>query len=351
LTALLRPTLIRIAIQHPIHLVHISSLLISGPLVLAAPVVFLHRSDTPVFLIYSQSYLLFLAAYTVLCAISILCALQPRIVTQFFRYFQSPRQAIRIVSGTAIVFLVAFGFVIFSHDRLMATLGRPRGAYLMIYLVALIGCALVGLLKSGLVWQRWQAIVGQSSPISAPMPVTERVPLREWISGALATVLGASILLSFSGIAGANVGDFRQLANQIRHGPDYVHLADLKQFPTELYMTNINTPTVGFFTKAPGYGVCGLETISEQGNVNQSECQVAFMRQYRKYNQILPRYFFFVNGFYPGFADCLPPGALVGQVRGGNECIAAMQDRLTKNFTRIFENKLIQVYDLHRRRS
>ncbi|MDX2099494.1 MAG: hypothetical protein SFW36_17075, partial [Leptolyngbyaceae cyanobacterium bins.59] len=36
LTALLRPTLIRVAIQHPIQLVRISSLLISGPLVLAA---------------------------------------------------------------------------------------------------------------------------------------------------------------------------------------------------------------------------------------------------------------------------------------------------------------------------
>lgn len=133
----------------------------------------------------------------------------------------------------------------------------------------------------------------------------------------------------------------------------YADLLDLKDFANELYITNINTPAVGFFTNSPGYGVCGPETISADGRIDRSKCKISFMRRTGVYERQEPRYFFFfwAKEMFPGFADLLPSDALIGEERGGDVLIKRMQDRLDEHFTLVHQNRLFRVYDLHQRKT
>jgi hypothetical protein len=133
----------------------------------------------------------------------------------------------------------------------------------------------------------------------------------------------------------------------------YAGLEDLKKFAGELYITNINTPTVGFFTDSPGYGVCGPDTVTASGGIDRSRCKVAFMRRFDVYDAQQPRYFFYFwsGDLFPGFADVLPSDTLIGGDRAGDSLIKLLQDRLDHHFTRVYENHLFKVYDLHQRRS
>ena len=122
-------------------------------------------------------------------------------------------------------------------------------------------------------------------------------------------------------------------------------LDELAQFSGHLYMTNINVPAVGFLTRSPGYGVCGLKSISDQATLDLNDCKVAFNRQNDLYVSQRPKYFFFFTRpeLFPGFADCLPGTKLPE----GEECVPFMQSSLASNFDRIFKNDTFEVYDLH----
>ena len=53
---------------------------------------------------------------------------------------------------------------------------------------------------------------------------------------------------------------------------DYGDLESLRWFSGKLYLTNINTPTVGFFVNGAGYGVCGPDSITNLGEIDRSKC-------------------------------------------------------------------------------
>ncbi|MGC2520394.1 MAG: hypothetical protein WA373_14960 [Burkholderiales bacterium] len=121
-----------------------------------------------------------------------------------------------------------------------------------------------------------------------------------------------------------------------------LELEDLKQFSGELYATNVNTPVVGFFVNAPGFGVCDDETITPDGSVDTSNCQIAMMRRRDVYAQQAPRYFFLFDRekFTPGFAK-------TEMISGSG--YARLEQRLTANFAQVHKNDLFRVFDLQRR--
>lgn len=64
---------------------------------------------------------------------------------------------------------------------------------------------------------------------------------------------------------------------------------------------NCSTPLANFLPGRPGFGVCGFESISENGHPVLSHCRIALMRQYRQYLEVRPRYFFFFSTHFPDF--------------------------------------------------
>jgi hypothetical protein len=154
----------------------------------------------------------------------------------------------------------------------------------------------------------------------------------------------ASALISINKLATTSLQELESVRSVYRSNWN-VPLEEITQFSGYLYMTNINIPAVGFLTHSPGYGVCGLEAISENGSINTKACKVAFMRQLDFHATQRPKYFFFFSqpAFFPGFADCLP-GTILPQ---GEECVPVMRQRLASNFVRVFTNETFEVYDLH----
>jgi len=122
----------------------------------------------------------------------------------------------------------------------------------------------------------------------------------------------------------------------------YPVLDELKQFSGELYATNANTPVVGLFTNAPGFGACDDDVITPAGTVDTSKCPAAPMRQRDVYARKIPRYFFLLDKdkFTPGFAE--------SEMISGDG-YAKLEKRLETNFAEIYKNKLFRVFDLRRK--
>ena len=128
-------------------------------------------------------------------------------------------------------------------------------------------------------------------------------------------------------------------------------LVDLQRFGGYLFMTNINSPTVGFLVNYPGYGVCGPDSVSENGEIKKELCSIEFIKSediVTRRQQ--PRYFFYFTypSLFPGFADCMPPNTMVG-ARGGDQCMSLMERNLSSNYNIIFQNDVVMVFDLQQK--
>ena len=119
-----------------------------------------------------------------------------------------------------------------------------------------------------------------------------------------------------------------------------------RRFSGEIFMTNINPVTVGFFAGEAGHGVCELPSLPEVGDIDPSRCHVSYVRQQEYYRAVRPRYFFFFRELFPGFAECLPSALMPMQHRGGDDCVKQLEDRLSARFAKAYENALFQVFDL-----
>jgi hypothetical protein len=119
-----------------------------------------------------------------------------------------------------------------------------------------------------------------------------------------------------------------------------------RRFKGEIFMTNINPVTVGFFAGEAGHGVCELASLPEAGDIDPSRCHVSYVRQQEHYRAIRPRYFFFFRELFPGFAECLPSALMPMQHRGGDDCVRQLENRLSARFEKVYENGLFRVFDL-----
>lgn len=126
-------------------------------------------------------------------------------------------------------------------------------------------------------------------------------------------------------------------------------LKEIKKYNGQLFMTNINIPTVGFLVQYPGYGVCDPESISDSGEVNISKCGTDFIKSTdTKTLSQKPRYFFYFTypSLFPGFASCMPSSTMIG-ARGGNDCMKLLFKRLSDNYQQVYTNEIVSVFDLH----
>ena len=145
---------------------------------------------------------------------------------------------------------------------------------------------------------------------------------------------------------------FASIRSRYAQNPN-VELEQLRNFASAPFMTNINVPTVYFYTSSVGFGVCGLDSIADNGHLNSDGCKIALVRDRSVYARTRPSYFFFfkVPPYFPGFADCGPPAFILPaeqQLRAPAGCFDIQRSRLDKNFLRVLDTNLFSVYDLNR---
>jgi hypothetical protein len=128
----------------------------------------------------------------------------------------------------------------------------------------------------------------------------------------------------------------------------YDALNDLEKFRGQLFMTNINIPTVGFLTRAPGFGVCGPQAIGIAGEIDLQYCKSALMKRYDYWAARRPALFYYFDDrrLFPGFADCVPTGTLTGTERSGPACMRELLEKLSRQYRLISQNSLVRVFDL-----
>ena len=165
--------------------------------------------------------------------------------------------------------------------------------------------------------------------------------------------------IAIAGICLALIDGSFAVARNVTNELSYIHrlgqnagrlnlLYDIRRFHGELFMTNINVPTVGFLTEAPGFGVCGPDSVKQDGRFDLLECKTSFMRRYDYWLTQRPRYFFYFSlpEFFPGFADCLPADTLIGSKRGEDGCMKQLLDTLESRYPLVLKNDLVLVFDL-----
>jgi hypothetical protein len=130
----------------------------------------------------------------------------------------------------------------------------------------------------------------------------------------------------------------------------WADLGEVSRFRGALFMTNINVPTVGLLTKAPGFGVCSPDSIAADGGILLKHCQISFMRRYDYWDFQRPQYFYYFTepSLFPGFAACMPTGTIVGTERGGASCMQELLDRLSRSYRLKAANSIVRVFDLER---
>jgi hypothetical protein len=172
----------------------------------------------------------------------------------------------------------------------------------------------------------------------------------------------AGFLLIISGVFGIGLS-LRSAAADYRHAwrPElkmirqltqdaqkYEPLNDIGRFRGQLFMTNINVPTVGFLAQAPGFGVCSPRAIGMDGKLDVRYCKSALMKRYDYWAAQRPMLFYYFDkpGFFPGFADCVPAGTLIGTERSGPGCMVDLLNRLSQQYPLVLQNPFVRVFDL-----
>ncbi len=195
--------------------------------------------------------------------------------------------------------------------------------------------------------------------VKDPMAVPGRPVADVAEAGAAILKLGASVgrILAVAGVALALAGTvYRVVSNTSAETSHILGLNPQKWAPLNairryngaLFMTNINVPTVGFLTRAPGFGVCGPKSVKNDGNLDLLACKTAFMRRYDYWLLQRPHYFFYFTlpELFPGFADCMPKGLLLGSTRDDSGCMHDLAYRLESRYSRVMSNSVVTVFDL-----
>jgi hypothetical protein len=149
---------------------------------------------------------------------------------------------------------------------------------------------------------------------------------------------------------GANWASIAATSSVPSSVPSYQLLYDAGRFAGEPFMTNINVPAIGLFTRSVGFGVCAPESVQPSMKLDLDQCKIAMTRRYDYWRSIRPRYFFYTTDprLFPGFADCLPANTYVGQSRREASCLEDLRDRLSSQYALVLKNDLISIYDLSR---
>jgi len=177
--------------------------------------------------------------------------------------------------------------------------------------------------------------------------------------GGLALLMIFIFLLAFLSLARDwvyHLKEYRELYSKQDINESFRYLDEIRRYSPGLFMTNVNTPIVGFLTKQPGFGGCGLKSIDSDGEPDLGRCKIALMRNAADYRQEQPKYFFFfteVFTAFPGFATCRPGGKQLDAESNllGDDCHSELAKTLEKHFPAIYTAKKVIVYDLSHKQS
>ena len=192
-----------------------------------------------------------------------------------------------------------------------------------------------------------------------PVKTTGQIPVAKFQSRmqlAMTIALSASVVVLLKVESDRAIARTRAVVSDVhaRYADNTkIQLEGLREFASAPFMTNINVPTVYFYTRSVGLGVCGLDSVAEDGSLDSAACKIALIRNRERYANFRPSYFilFKTSPYFPGFADCGPPGLLVAdeqKLRAPRNCLAIQKSRLDKNFSEVMETPLFDVYDLKR---
>lgn len=145
--------------------------------------------------------------------------------------------------------------------------------------------------------------------------------------------------------------EYRTLYVQKDINESFRYLEELRRYSDGLFMTNVNTPIIGFLTRQPGFGGCGLTSITSDGIPNLERCKIALTRNVSRYRQEQPKYFFFFTekfSAFPGFATCRPLGKRLDEESKllGEDCHNALAETLEERFPAVYTANEVIVYDL-----
>ena len=156
-----------------------------------------------------------------------------------------------------------------------------------------------------------------------------------------------ALMAAVSAVARATL-EVKQILNRATEPNELAPLVSLQAYKGRLFMTNINVPSIGFFTESPGYGVCGRDSVGIDGALTVTECKIQQMRRNEYWLTQRPEHFiYFKKGrVFPGFATCWPHGAYLGILRGGAGCNEELGERLAAHYKISASNDLFDVYDL-----
>jgi hypothetical protein len=148
---------------------------------------------------------------------------------------------------------------------------------------------------------------------------------------------------------GNSINAFGNVRAKYTQNPN-IELEHLRVFVSAPFMTNINVPTVYFYTGSVGFGVCGLDSIAEDGLLDLNGCKIALVRNRAVYANTRPSYFFLfkLGPYFPGFADCGPSSFVIpAEQRAPAGCLEIQKSRLNKNFLKVLDTSLFSVFDLN----
>ena len=248
----------------------------------------------------------------------------------------------------------AANVIIWTGQR--ATSPESRGPWI-------IGLVIFGAIVAAGCWRFWPQLQsmpdgGVEKSSASGQAGTSRIGSEQVgkTGGAHLILLGATVraflvfaaLLTTVAIVTRDAKELARILDKAAEPTDLAPLISLKEYKGQLFMTNINVPTIGYFAESPGYGVCARDAVGTDGTLNVKECKIQQMRRTEYWLSQRPAHFVYFKQarVFPGFATCWPKGAYLGVLRGGSGCNEELGERLDANFRMIASNDLFDVYDL-----
>lgn len=184
------------------------------------------------------------------------------------------------------------------------------------------------------------------------IPATHKIATKMALTGMVAAFVAALLIEKTPSAVDKILSTVSEVRSNYAQNQN-IELERLRDFAAAPFMTNINIPTVYFYTGSVGFGVCGLDSVSENGKLNLDGCKIMLVRDRSLYADAHPSYFFLfkIASYFPGFADCGPPSFIQAEeqlLRAPAGCFEIQKSRLNKYFYRVLDTKLFTVYDLRK---
>ncbi len=151
---------------------------------------------------------------------------------------------------------------------------------------------------------------------------------------AVLVVVALTLLIK---LAAWQVQAMREFAETAAGGNRFASLVELERYVGgRVAMTNVNSTTVGFFSREAVFGGCEDRAVAPDGRPSLAGCYTAYLRGYGRSVAPEPARYVLVRAaeLFPGFSQCR------------EECLARLYERTALRHPVLFENRAFAVFDL-----